>query len=53
MTYETVTSVAQIAGMFIFIILFAGALAYALWPGNKDRFKRASESLLGDEKLED
>tara|TARA_R110001606_G_scaffold397328_1_gene573494 strand:- start:960 stop:1121 length:162 start_codon:yes stop_codon:yes gene_type:complete len=53
MTYETITPIAQVLGMVIFILLFAGAVAYALWPSNKDRFKRAAESLLEDERLED
>mgnify|MGYP002633560719 CR=1 FL=1 len=53
MTYETVTPLAQVLGMTIFILLFAGAVAYALWPSNKDKFKRAAESLLDDDRLED
>lgn len=53
MTYETVTPLAQVLGMAIFILLFAGAVTYALWPANRDKFKRAAESPLEDERLED
>jgi cytochrome c oxidase cbb3-type subunit 4 len=41
MTYEAIRSVAGITGLFIFIALFAAAVAYVFWPGNKDRFERA------------
>lgn len=41
MSYETIQSVAGTAGLLIFIALFALALAYVFWPGNKARFERA------------
>ena len=54
MTYETIAPIAQMTAMVIFFVLFAGAVAYALWPGNKERFQRAAESpLVDDERLED
>ena len=54
MTYETIAPIAQVIAMAIFVALFAGAVAYALWPGNKDRFRRAAESPLhDDDRLED
>jgi cytochrome c oxidase cbb3-type subunit IV len=42
MDYETVVMVSQIAGLLIFVGLFAVVLVYALWPGNKKRFEQAS-----------
>jgi cytochrome c oxidase cbb3-type subunit 4 len=41
MTYEAIRSLAGLTGLFIFIALFAAALVYVLWPGNKERFERA------------
>ncbi|MEZ5840980.1 MAG: cbb3-type cytochrome c oxidase subunit 3 [Hyphomicrobiales bacterium] len=43
MTYETVSEFAQQYGLIYFVILFAGAVVYALWPKNKEKFDRASQ----------
>ncbi len=43
MDYDTLVSITQIAGLILFIGLFVGVLIYALWPGNKKRFERASK----------
>jgi cytochrome c oxidase cbb3-type subunit 4 len=43
MDYETLVMITQIAGLVLFIGLFVGVLIYALWPGNKKRFERASK----------
>jgi cytochrome c oxidase cbb3-type subunit IV len=42
MTYQEVSALSGTAGLFIFLVLFAGAALYALWPGNSERFDRAS-----------
>jgi len=42
MDYNTLVMITQIAGLILFIGLFVGVLIYALWPGNKKRFERAS-----------
>jgi cytochrome c oxidase cbb3-type subunit 4 len=42
MTYETVSRIAQQGGSVYFILLFIVALAYALWPKNRDAFDHAS-----------
>ena len=42
-TYNTLASFAQTWGLLYFVILFAGVLVYALWPGNKKRFADASK----------
>jgi len=42
MTYEELRSWAALAGLFLFIALFLGVLAYVFWPGNRKRFERAA-----------
>jgi cytochrome c oxidase cbb3-type subunit 4 len=46
MTYQEISVYARIAGLIIFLVLFAGAVLYALWPGNRDTFDRASRAPL-------
>ena len=41
MTYELVRGWAAMAGLLLFIALFAAVLAYVFWPGNKASFERA------------
>ncbi len=42
MSHEAVAEFAQTWGLVYLIAMFAVALAYALWPGNRDKFKRAA-----------
>jgi cbb3-type cytochrome oxidase subunit 3 len=42
MTYEFVRSASGMAGLFMFISLFAGVLIYVFKPGNKHTFDAAS-----------
>ncbi len=42
MLYEDATSFAASYGLIYLVVLFAGVLAYALWPGNKRKFDRAA-----------
>jgi cytochrome c oxidase cbb3-type subunit 4 len=49
MTYEDVRGIVGVAGMLLFIILFAGVLIYTFWPGNKKRFERARHIPLEDD----
>lgn len=46
--YETLSSFAQTWGLMIFILLFAGVLAYALWPRNQEKFDRAARTPLNE-----
>ncbi len=46
--YETLSSFAQTWGMFFIMALFAGVLVYALWPGNRAKFRRAAAQPLDD-----
>lgn len=49
MTYEEIRGIAGVAGLLLFIILFAGVLIYTFWPGNKKRFERARHIPLEDD----
>jgi cytochrome c oxidase cbb3-type subunit 4 len=48
MTYEQASQLAQTGGLVLLTALFAASLIYALWPGNADKFKRASRAPLDD-----
>ena len=53
MTYETMSGFAQTGGLIYFVILFGIAVAYALWPSNKDKFKAAARSPLEEREPSD
>jgi cytochrome c oxidase cbb3-type subunit IV len=42
MTYEFVQSLSALAGLLLFMTLFAAVLAYVFWPGNRKGFEEAS-----------
>jgi len=46
MSYQTVASFSQVTSLLMFIGLFAGMLAYALWPSNGPRFDRIQREAL-------
>ncbi|WP_300554833.1 cbb3-type cytochrome c oxidase subunit 3 [Maricaulis sp.] len=46
--YEILSSFAQTWGLLLFVMLFLGALAYALWPKNQDRFDKAAHAPLNE-----
>jgi cbb3-type cytochrome oxidase subunit 3 len=46
MTYDTIATVSQLVSMMIFISLAVAAVAYAMWPGNKQRFEEAQRDAL-------
>jgi cytochrome c oxidase cbb3-type subunit 4 len=43
MTYEQVASISQVVALIFFVVLFAGVLLYAFWPGNKKSFEQAAK----------
>jgi cytochrome c oxidase cbb3-type subunit 4 len=53
MTYEQVASITQVAALVLFVVLFAGVLVYAFWPGNKKRFEDAARLPLEKDPPED
>ncbi|MCB9961405.1 MAG: cbb3-type cytochrome c oxidase subunit 3 [Hyphomonas sp.] len=40
--YETLSRFAQTWGFGFFMLMFAVAVAYALWPSNKSKFQAAA-----------
>ena len=46
MTYDTVATISQVASLLMFIGMFAGVLAYALWPRNGPRFDEVQRRAL-------
>jgi cytochrome c oxidase cbb3-type subunit 4 len=44
--YETLASFAQTWGLGLFVLMFAVAVAYALWPGNRETFREAAHQPL-------
>lgn len=46
--YEILASFAQTGGLIYFVLMFMGALAYALWPRNQEKFDAAARLPLDD-----
>ncbi|MCO5154111.1 MULTISPECIES: cbb3-type cytochrome c oxidase subunit 3 [unclassified Shinella] len=44
--HNSVVAFAKSWGLFYLILLAAGVVIYALWPGNRQRFDRAKMSIL-------
>jgi len=42
MTFESFSHFAGTWGLVFLVVLFAVALVYALWPGNRKKFERAA-----------
>ena len=49
MSYHDVAAFAQTWGLVYLCALFAGVLVYALWPGNREKFKRAARQPLQED----
>ncbi len=49
MSYEEFRYLADTWGLVYLVIMFAGVLAYALWPGNKRKFDEAARIPLEDD----
>jgi len=43
MDYEMMVTITQSVALIFFIGLFALVLGYVFWPGNKEKFDRASQ----------
>lgn len=46
MTYYTIAAVTQVASLLFFFGMFIAVIAYAFWPGNRDRFEDAQRKAL-------
>jgi cytochrome c oxidase cbb3-type subunit 4 len=53
MSHAEVAHLAQTWGLVFLAILFIGAVVYALWPSNREKFKRAAKTPLEDEDDDD
>jgi cytochrome c oxidase cbb3-type subunit IV len=42
MEYQTAAYFAETYGLLYLFVLFIGVLVYALWPGNKKKFRDAA-----------
>lgn len=51
--YATLSSFAQTWGLGLFVTMFLVALAYALWPGNRQMFDHAAQLPLIDKEPSD
>ncbi len=49
MSYEDVARFVQTWGLVFFVVVFLVAVAYALWPANRARFRRAARIPLEDD----
>ena len=46
MTYETIATISQVTSLLMFVGMFIGVVAYALWPKNGPRFEAAQRTAL-------
>ena len=46
MTYETVATISQVSSLLMFIAMFIGVVAYALWPSNGPTFDKLQRQAL-------
>jgi len=46
MTYETIASISQTSSLLLFLVIFIGVVAYAFWPGNRQRFEISQRQAL-------
>ena len=49
MSYQEVSSLSQSWGLVFLVAMFIVAVAYALWPTNKEKFKDAAKSALDED----
>ncbi len=48
MTYETLAYIIKMGGTVAFFSVFLLAMIYALWPSNRQKFRRAAAQPLHD-----
>lgn len=46
MTYETIATFSQVTSLLMFVAMFLGIVAYAMWPKNKARFEAVQRRAL-------
>jgi cytochrome c oxidase cbb3-type subunit 4 len=53
MTYELAARIAQQGGSLYFAAIFLGGVLYALWPRNRETFRRGAEMALSKDDADD
>jgi len=48
-SHDTLVAFSKSYGLFYMMIVFFGAGVYALWPSNREKFKRAKNSILEED----
>jgi len=48
MTYDTLAYIIKMGGTITFFAIFSISMAYALWPSNRQKFKKAAAQPLHD-----
>lgn len=46
MSYQVIATYSQVTSLLMFIAMFLGVLAYALWPSNGNRFEKLQRQAL-------
>lgn len=49
MDYQQASKFAQTGGLVLLAVCFVIAVVYALWPANREKFKRAAHSPLAND----
>ncbi len=49
MTYDQVSQFAGTWGLIFLLAMFVAVLGYALWPDNREKFRRAARSPLEED----
>lgn len=47
--HEFLTTAAKSYGLFYMMTIFIGAVIYALWPSNQEKFDHAAKSILRED----
>lgn len=48
-SHDFLVFVSKSYGLIYMMLIFAAAVVYALWPGNREKFQRAATSILEDD----
>jgi cbb3-type cytochrome oxidase subunit 3 len=47
MAYDTVATISQVTSLLMFVAMFIGIVAYAIWPSNGAKFEAVQRRALG------
>jgi cbb3-type cytochrome oxidase subunit 3 len=47
MAYDTVATISQVTSLLMFVAMFIGVVAYAVWPSNGAKFEAVQRRALG------